>query len=170
MERGPIRRAIAAAVCVSRERIGACRRSHSAPYASSRHRQPIPLRWALPRTPLMSQLAVTGGKLHGHVKSGAIPSAGRYRYRSEHAHGQTLFNHDGLDRRVVPDDSAERAVCNSHTICGVCAGGAGGGAEYLTSRAGGGLSTDACIARGPAAATRGRADWAGSAGDPAVGE
>ena len=96
--------------------------------------------------------AVSGGRLHGQVKSGTVPLPG-VTVTAQNTLTGKLFDNDGHDRRVVDDHSAERTVRDSNAICGVCAGIPRSGVECFEPRSSGRFSTDACIASGPAGAS-----------------
>jgi len=68
------------------------------------------------------------GKLHGVAKSGNIPLP-RNGDSAEHADRQALYDDNGYHRGVVADDSAEWALRDSDTICGLCGGLAGSAFE-----------------------------------------
>ena len=76
MKRGVLRGAVAAAVCLFAG-IGVCAQS-SAPAQTPAATADPPATVAAPNAPDTpdTQPAVTGGKLHGHVKSGTIPLPG----------------------------------------------------------------------------------------------
>ena len=81
--------------------------------------------------------AVTGGTLHGHVKSGTVPLPGVTVTAQNTLTGKRYSTTTDLNGRVVADDSVEWAVCDSDAVCGVRGGRAGGGAERVEPRADG---------------------------------
>jgi trimeric autotransporter adhesin len=103
---------------------------------------------ALASTQSSPQNPVTGGRLHGVVKSGNHPAARRDRDRAEHAHRQALLDHNGHYRRVVAEHSAKWALRDSHAVCGLCGRVAGSGAERHEPRPDGELRADAGLAGG----------------------
>ena len=100
--------------------------------------------------------SVSGGKLHGVVKSGNVPLPGVTVTAQNTPDRKALFHHHRYYRRMVADDSAERALCDSHAVCGVCAGRAGGAAECDQPRPDGELRFDAGFAGGAAGAATGK--------------
>ena len=117
-------------------------------------------------TPASDQ-SISGGRLHGSVKSGSVPLPGSDRHSAEHTDRQTLFDHVRYHWRLVPDDSAKWTVCDSHAVRGVCAGFAGGAAQCIQSRSDCEFLVDSGFARGATTAAGGRA--IGRAGDSTAG-
>ena len=76
------------------------------------------------------------------------PAPGRHRDRAEYAYRQALLHHHRYHRRLVPDHSAEWALCDPHAVCGLCAGIAGSAAERRQPRPDGELRVDAGFAGG----------------------
>ena len=96
-----------------------------------------PMAASAPATPAET---ISGGRLHGMVKSGNIPLPGVTVTAQNTLTGKKYSTTSDITGDLVHDPSAKRALRDPHRVCGVCARRAGSAVERRQPRPDGELS------------------------------